>query len=82
MRAFRSGLRPRTALLPSLLSRSRLQGQSPQLTLARRCLSTETSPAEAKEVPKATPSATSTGSQSMEFQAETKRLLSIVANSL
>lgn len=80
MRAFR--LRPRTALLPSLLSRSRLQGQSPQLALARRCLSTETSPAEAKEVPKATPSATSTGSQSMEFQAETKRLLSIVANSL
>ena len=75
--------RPRTALLPSLLSRSRLQGQSPQLALALRCLSTETSPAEAKELPKATPSATSTGSsQSMEFQAETKRLLSIVANSL
>ena len=75
--------RPRTALLPSLLTRSRLQGQSPQLALALRCLSTETSPAEAKELPKATPSATSTGSsQSMEFQAETKRLLSIVANSL
>ena len=75
--------RPRTALLPSLLSRSQLQGQSPQLALALRCLSTGTSPAEAKELPKATPSATSTGSsQSMEFQAETKRLLSIVANSL